>query len=223
VYSRVLDGKTLTFGVSGKLWNNALVLYDRETDSLWSHVTGEAIRGPLQGKRLTMLSATPRISWEKWRRLHPDTAALSIGGREDAPLDSYARYHAAPEQTGLFPVRRPDPRARPKEMVLGLAIGRGSKAYRHASLRKQPLVQDRVGGTPVLIWYDADSGATAVYKKPSGSDIRLEGDTLVGAGGAWQAATGKAVGKGPDVTALPHTNAYWFGWIAFYPHSDLYP
>lgn len=223
MYSRVVDGKTLTFGVSGKLWRNALVMYDRETGSLWSHVTGEAIRGPLKGKRLTMLAATPRVTWEKWRRLHPNTLALSASGREDVSFDTYAGYHADAGRTGLFALRRPDRRAQPKEMVLGVALGPASKAYLHALLRKRRLVSDVVGGTPVLVWFDPGSGATAVYKRPAGgNDFRLDGDTILGErGGKWRAATGKALGPGRDLKPLPHTNAYWFGWVAFYPRTAL--
>lgn len=222
MYSRVVDGKTLTLGVSGKLWNNALVMYDRETDSLWAHVTGEAIRGPLKGKRLTMLAATPRVTWEKWRRLHPNTLALSVSGRENISFDSYQQYHASPGRTGLFAVRRPDRRAQPKEMVVGVAMGPSSTAYLHAFLRKRRLVSDVVGSTPVLVWFDPGSSATAVYKRPAGNGFRLDGDTIRGARGErWQAATGKTLGRGRDLKPLPHTNAYWFGWVAFYPRTAL--
>jgi len=227
VYSRVVQGKTLTFGVSGKLWNNALVMYDRETNSLWSHVSGAAIRGPLQGKRLTMLAATPRVTWAAWRRLHPNTLALSVNGRQDVAFDTYADYHADAGRTGLFAVRRPDRRAQPKEMVLGVALGPASKAYRHAFLRKRRLVSDVVGGTPVLVWFDPGSGATAVYARPAAAPeggFRLDGDVMIASGAGdrrWQAATGKALGSGPDLKPLPHTNAYWFGWVAFYPRTTL--
>ena len=52
VYARRVGDRTLTFIVSGKLWRDSLIMIDRETETLWSHVTGEAIHGELKGKRL---------------------------------------------------------------------------------------------------------------------------------------------------------------------------
>lgn len=59
VYARTVAGRTLTFGVSGMLYRDALVMYDRETQTLWSHVDGRALKGPLQGHRLTRVVAHP--------------------------------------------------------------------------------------------------------------------------------------------------------------------
>ena len=78
MYSRELDGKTYTFGVSGKLWRDALVMYDHQTRTLWSHITGEAIEGALKGKRLTVLSSMPRIAWKEWKQHYPETKVLSV-------------------------------------------------------------------------------------------------------------------------------------------------
>ena len=72
MYSRKVSGKTLSFGVSGKLWKNALIMYDRETSTLWSHLTGEAVHGPLEGEKLTMLTSVPKVRWKDWKSQHPD-------------------------------------------------------------------------------------------------------------------------------------------------------
>jgi hypothetical protein len=228
VYSRnVGAGCTLSFGVSGKLWKNAQVMYDRETNSLWSHLTGEAIRGPLKGARLTRLAATPHITWAAWRNLYPATLVLSVNGNEDLRYDIHEDYHADPNRVGMFPIARPDRRAKPKEVVLGVAVGTASSAYLHSFLEKRRLLADTVGGTPILVWFDPATRASAVYARPrAGSDFRLGnlhgGDTIIGpAGQRWQAATGRARFVGPDLRPLPHTNGYWFGWSAFYPRTRL--
>ena len=75
MYSRKVSGKTLTFGVSGKLWKNALIMYDRETKTLWSHLTGEAVYGPMQGEKLTMLSSVPKVKWKDWKTSSKDRHA----------------------------------------------------------------------------------------------------------------------------------------------------
>ena len=78
MYSREIDGKEFTFGVSGKLIMNALVMYDRQTDSLWGQIIGEAIQGPMKGTTLEFIPAI-HTTWEDWKRLHPDTLALRKG------------------------------------------------------------------------------------------------------------------------------------------------
>ena len=62
--------------VSGMLWRDSLIMMDRETETLWSHVTGEAIRGPLEGTRLEAIPVA-HTTWKPWRAAHPDTRALA--------------------------------------------------------------------------------------------------------------------------------------------------
>ena len=63
VYARERNGHRLTFGVSGKLMANGLIMYDDQTDSQWSQVIGQAVTGPLQGTILPMLPAT-HTTWK---------------------------------------------------------------------------------------------------------------------------------------------------------------
>jgi hypothetical protein len=49
VYARNLGPRTLTFGVSGMLYRDALVMYDRETGTLWSRIDGRARHGKSGG------------------------------------------------------------------------------------------------------------------------------------------------------------------------------
>ena len=65
----------LSFGHAGILYERSFVMYDRETGSLWVHVTGKAAHGPLQGKRLTFLPSTV-TSWKEWKAAYPNTLVL---------------------------------------------------------------------------------------------------------------------------------------------------
>lgn len=204
-------------------------MYDRETNSLWSQGTGEAISGALKGKRLTMLASMPQVRWDTWRRLHCHTMALSVHGQQDCVFDRYEDYAHDETRIGFFPAEMTDRRARPKEKVLGVVDGIHSAAYRFVDLKRKPLVTDRVGSRLTLIYYDVLSGATAVYALPGGSsqtDFRLEGIHILRIRGhqedCWKAATGASVRGGPNLKPLPHTTAYWFAWTAFHPGSRLY-
>ena len=75
MYAREINGERYEFGVSGKLFRNVLIMYDRQTKSLWSQLLGAAVDGPLKGTRLEMLAAS-FTTWGVWRREHPDGMVL---------------------------------------------------------------------------------------------------------------------------------------------------
>lgn len=84
VYDRRVDGQTLTFGVSGKLADDDLVMYDRETNSLWKQSRGTAIDGELDGETLPVLPASI-LTYEAFERAHPDGVVLD---RTDAKSEA---------------------------------------------------------------------------------------------------------------------------------------
>ena len=159
--SRV-DGRLLSFGGSGLLYNNDLLLYDRQTLSLWSQLLGQAISGPMKGRRLTLLPLT-HTTWADWQKYHTTTAILSSNTGTARPYerDAYPGYESSQEL--IFPVAFRSSGYHPKERVLGVRIGAHSKAYPFVELGKTAgVVADRVGGTTLTIRFDrAASRATA--------------------------------------------------------------
>jgi len=140
VYGRRVEGQTLTLGVSGKLWRNSLVMFDRETGTLWSQITGEAVEGPLKGKRLEKLAVASReTTFEDWVTAFPRAQVLLQGGRPHSPHDSYADYHSS-DRTGVRPTERSDRRLPPKTVVLGIDVDGGSYAL---PIEHLPLDQER--------------------------------------------------------------------------------
>lgn len=156
-FSAHAGGKRLNFGVSGLLYNSDVLLYDRETESLWSQLLFKSISGPMKGTKLKLLPLE-HTTWGDWRKRHPDTKILSenTGYRRDYYRDPYAGYE---NSEGIyFPVSNKDPRYHPKERVLGIEINGESKAYPFAELSKtNGTVSDNINGTPVTIHYSAKS------------------------------------------------------------------
>lgn len=147
-------GRPLSFGVSGLLYNSDMLLYDRETESLWSQIKKQAIAGPLKGRRLDALPLT-HTTWSAWLKEHPDTQVLSTdtGYRRDYSRTPYGGYET--ERGLYFPVANKSRRYHPKERVLGVQIGGQYKAYPFAELsRTDGAIEDRVGGQPVTIRFD---------------------------------------------------------------------
>jgi hypothetical protein len=77
VYSRTLNGRTLTIAPSGWTYKNTFVLYDKETMSLWYPEKGglRGISGRHLDQYLPMLKSED-TQWEKWVNKHPDTKVI---------------------------------------------------------------------------------------------------------------------------------------------------
>jgi len=92
VYGREYDGHVLSFEASGAVRDASLVMRDRETDSWWSIMSGDAIAGKLEGTRLEELPVGEKVQWGEWRRRHPDTLALTLRDMEHWPRNFYKDY-----------------------------------------------------------------------------------------------------------------------------------
>ena len=179
------------FGVSGLLYNSDVLLYDRDTESLWSQILAEAVTGERLGDRLQVLPAL-HTTWGQWRRMRPDSAVLGreTGHRRNYEHDPYAGYADSPST--FFPVSAsPDDSLHPKERVLGVRIGSESKAYPFSYLEMlgKAEIADEVGGQAITIHWDA-SAPTAWATDHMGDQI-------------------------------PTTDAFWFAWFAFFPETRL--
>ena len=190
-----IDGRTLTFGVSGKLYRSGLLMFDRQTDSLWSQLLQQAITGPLTGKKLTMLPAE-HTTWDAWRSRHPETLVLSpeTGFKRDYGLDPYQRYReeGVPifSRRGTTTSRKPE-KLKPMERVLGVQLNGVKKAYPFSALKKlPPEVEDRMGPTPIRIHFDRKNESAFVTD--------------------W---AGRVV---------PSVMLFWFAWVDFYPDTLVF-
>jgi hypothetical protein len=158
VYSRNIAGKTLTFGVSGLLYKSNVLMYDHQTESLWSQVKNQAVTGPMTGTRLQVLPSTI-TTWKQWQRRHPDTVVLSLetGHVRDYSRDPYENYYRS--RTGLFGFFRELVSDFPgKEVVAGVLINDTAKAYPLEELRKSEQFTDRLGDKSLSFAFDQVTG-----------------------------------------------------------------
>src|SRR5688572_20832542 len=153
VFRAEVKGRTLHFQYDRMVGANE-VQKDMETGSSWQQATGEAIDGPLKGTRLTLYPAV-RTTWAEWRKRYPHTLVLKpMPGYAERMADRSRRIKAntrvAPEgaPNGALAV---DPRLPARETVAGLEVGRDSVAYPFSALRIARVVNDRVGGQPIVI------------------------------------------------------------------------
>lgn len=155
VYEGKVNGRSLKLGVSGLLYNSDVLLYDRETETLWSQILSKGINGPLSGQKLTMISSS-QTSWEKWLKQQPNTKVLSTdtGFGRDYTRSPYGNYDQS--TATYFPVTAESRQYHPKERVMGITINGKHKAYPFAELAKlgTTTLQDTFQGQQLRIEID---------------------------------------------------------------------
>ena len=160
-----MDGRPLTFGVSGLLYNSDVLLYDRQTESLWSQLKSSAVTGFYKAKQLKPVPMQ-HTTWQHWRKQHPDTLVLSFdtGFSRNYSRNPYEGYEDI-EQT-YFPVKFRAKGLHPKERVIGLTINGKAKAWPFVELRRAGgVVNDVVGGLPVTVRYNKEHESAEVIDK----------------------------------------------------------
>ena len=162
MYSRNVEEKEYTFGVSGRLYKSNVLLYDHQTESLWSQLMKKAISGSLVGKNLHMLP-TGRFKWKTWKKNNPATQVLSddTGYYRDYSIDPYEGYY----QVGalMFPVGDVRKDLSAKDRILGVEVGDKAKAYPLDWLRNNPGVHnDTVGNQNIQIEISSEGEIVAV-------------------------------------------------------------
>lgn len=235
MYSRQVEGQPepLTFGVSGKLIMNVLVMYDRETGSYWSQILGEAVEGELTGTTLEPLAAL-QTNWEAWKTLHPDTLALDKGTTNS--YDSYSSYYAQ-DVAGVIGETRSDDRLNRKALGLGMVIDGAPAFFPYTTLRTDLVVNDRVGDVDVVVAYENDAFSAVAYDRSvDGQTLTFSADGATPAGSGlvlvdaetgsrWSALTGAATAgplAGTALERIPATSSFWFGWKDWHPDTYLY-
>ena len=213
-------------------------MYDHQTRSLWSHITGEAIQGPLKGKRLKSLASMPQIAWKTWQFNYPETQVLSVptrgGMQESRSQDVYADYHAS-QRAGVSGMKYTDNRLPNKSLVIGVQVPAKDdtthfRAYPLTHFTETALINDTLDEVPLLIFHDKTSFATAVFTRNVAGEVLTfipkdrhfaEDNT----GTRWNLITGEATsGKenGTRLKRLPAVNIYWFAWARYYPETTIY-
>ena len=217
--------------MSGKLIMNALVMYDHQSDTLWSQFLSRGVKGPLANRALEIVPAV-QTTWEQWLNLHPDTLVLDKRGSYGS--DTYEGYYRG-GSAGIIGESNKDRRLPKKELVMGMVVSGFAKAYPFSAISQQTVINDHFAGEAVVITFEPTSESGAAFQR------RLNGKTLTfepaqvragvalmrdqETGSLWQVLTGQAV-EGPlfgeRLERLPSHYSFWFAWSDFHPQTELY-
>ncbi|HSH22731.1 MAG TPA: DUF3179 domain-containing protein [Acidimicrobiales bacterium] len=242
-YDRRLGDRVLSFGVSGLLHRSALVMFDRQTESLWTHYTGQAIAGTLTGQELRTFPVST-VSWGDWRSEHPDGWVLSrdTGHRRSYGTNPYPGYDDVDTSPFLFE-GRVDDRLAAKTRVLGIGDEEGAVTIVLDELARTGVVPLEVGGRALVAFHrpgtasaldhdtvagGRDVGATGVFdRKVDGKELtfRAEGGSFVDqeTGSTWT-ILGTAVSgplTGHQLSPVEHVDTFWFAWAAYLPDTVI--
>ena len=245
-YGREINGVETTFGTSGRLFASALVMYDRATESLWTHFDGRAVIGVLTGAELEVYGS-PLMSWGDFRNTYPTGKVLDeaqTGFSRSYGSNPYVGYDNSATEPFLFR-GVPDPRARSKERVVGVSHNGVDVAYSLQSISgTMPTATSVDHGDEelVILWNPGQSTALEGNDVNDGRDVGSVGVfmpqageqtlTIVGddagfvdeeTGSRWSVAGVAIDGElaGTQLERIPHLDTFWFAWATYRPGSGL--
>lgn len=219
----------MSFGVSGKLWRDSLVMYDRTTRSLWSQVQGRAVAGPRVGEELRELPVQ-LTTWDDWRRRHPDTEVLV---KPPLTESRYGGYTNNPDRVGVTGTSYEDQRLPPKSRVLGLSRGGEHAALPMSEIGASPILQIDALGAPLVIFAVADGQAALAYERRVGERI-LSFEAVARAaspavqdretGSSWNPETGVCTDgplAGERLEPVDGVVGFWAIWSRHHPGAEI--
>jgi len=214
--------KQASFGVSGKLFRNNLVLYDNVSETLWSQIYMRGIQGE---QKDTPLDYHPcnMMKWGEWKRLHPETRLIALPdnfSEEEYMEDSYAEYRESPDP-GVFPLKYQDFSVDQKEMMLAVTLGDETKAYPYSALQSERVISDALGGQEIVVtWF---AGSAQAFKAGDRLFVFDKGSWMkAGNGESWDILTGAMNGSSHRLEPAPCIPLYWFACKEFYPETHVY-
>ena len=250
-YYRQLDGRTFTFGTSGRLYNSSLVMYDRQTESLWTHFTGQAVAGELTGAQLELIPVAT-VSWGTFAAEHPDGLVLSrpVGSGRSYGSNPYVGYDDPEGDPFLFS-GTPDPRLGAQTRVVAIRHGGEGVAVVLDALAAEGVIAAEVAGVTAVAFHipgtatpiqdsqvalGRDVGGTGVFNATvdgqaltfsrnadavSSADIGAFIDDQTGS--TWS-VLGSAIDgplAGTRLEPIEHLDTFWFAAAAFDPDIEI--
>lgn len=243
-FDRRLDGKIYNFGVSGMLRHSDMVMFDRETESWWQQITGEAIVGDLTGKKLKQIPAQI-VGFGQFAKSFPKGLIVSrdTGFDRDYGRNPYVGYDEIGKPPFLFRGKT-DKRLPPKEKIIVVEIEKQSKAYPHKITRKVRVINDKIKSQNIVIFHNdgansaldagsikesKDIGATGVFipevdgKKLTFAfedGVFIDNETKSKWNIFGQAFEGKL--KGKKLKRIQHGDFFAFAWLTFRPDTKIF-
>ena len=227
LYKTHFEGVRHQLGTSGFLYRSNKLMYDKDTQSLWNTTWGEPVVGPLSDKNIRLeRSYLVTTTWGEWRRRHPQTTVLSLETgyqRDYGEGVAYNQYFSTDEL--MFSISTSDDRLKNKDEILALTFPKsGDKTMAIAAdyLAKNPVYENTLGEQTFVVLTDI-SGANRVFDNRDVKIVEYDGDrnAVDSTGGAWELSEDGLRSGERLLARLPAHRAFWFGWHAAFPDTEL--
>ncbi len=235
-WDRTLNGVKTTFGVSGLLYRNNLIPYDRKTGSNWSQMRLDCVNGELAGEQVVTYPMV-EMSWTTFKKLFPQEQVLST---DTGSNRNYGRYPYGAYRTNhdliIFPVGQEDSRLPAKERVLAVEVADKARVYRFGTFQSGlDVISDSFGGVDLVVFGSLQDNIMMAYQAQIGDGTKLEfvaeealleGGVVMSdqLGNKWN-IFGRAV-EGPmagqELVPVTTSMGYWFAFGAFYDQLEIY-
>ena len=211
VFKPTVHGAPETFRLVGMDQFNAM-FEDRATGSWWRQANGQAVIGPLQGVAMPELPSV-QVALAQWIALHPNTLVMQP---DPAFMDEYTKDYAYERGTKRGGLTGTDTASwQDKSWVVGVALHGAAKAYDWKRLRRERVINDVVGGVPIVLAMGPDSVSFFAFRRPNaGTQFRMMGDSLASDAGRYALN-----GRGPAgaLSAITASQEFWHSWRSFQP------
>lgn len=217
VFEPVVKGKPESFRLVGMDHFNAM-FEDKTTKSWWRQATGEAVAGKLKGHVLPELSTT-QMTLSQWLAIYPNSLIMQADQNFQAAYDSLSNYEAGRRKGKL--TRRDSSSWQDKSWVVGISIGKESKAYDWNALEKERIIHDVLDNRSLAIILAGDNKTFVALELPdSAQKVQLNRDTILLGQNRYNLL---GVSLDPSIPNLKKINAYqeyWHSWRAFHPSTQ---
>jgi hypothetical protein len=244
-FEREAGGHLLDFGTTGYLYQGAMLMYDRQTQSLWAHFGGEALGGPLEGEQLEVIPSSI-VSWSEFKDTYPEGLVLSRNTSYDREYgqNPYVGYDKADEPPFLFSGEI-DGSFAPKERIVAVEVAGQAKAYLTETAAEEGVINDSELAEPIVLFFNEGTasgldtaelgagrevGSTNVFfSEAAGENLEFykEGEFFKDrqTESTWN-FFGEAVSgplEGEKLTAVPFKlDTFWFAWAAYEPDTLIH-
>ena len=227
MWKSTVGGRVLHFRLAG-INNQNFLMRDAETGSWWQQVSGLAISGPMQGQKLE-LAPYDELTFGLWKIEAPAGQVLAPVAKDAAEYETNWEPEVAKLPTVID---FPNSGLQSRDVILGMEIHGESRAYPLAVVLEHAPIQDRLGGTPIVLIVGPDGKSVRAFQSQlDGKDLELfhKGDTAWGlvdstTASEWNfhgcATSGQAAGK--CLKPLPFLKDYWFDWRNYHPATSIF-
>ncbi len=226
------------FGVSGLLYNNNLILYDRGTESSWVQMQLKSVNGLVRGSPMVTIQLL-ETTWASWKRMFPDSKILSDETGFDRPYQVFPYGNYKTDPFLLFPISIDDTRLDRKERLHGIITDIDqlrAKTYQFTLFETPRAINDEVDGLSVVVvgsmpdqiylsyLRNAADGTVLTFQIKTENPAIYPFDLVDNEGTVWN-LLGKAISgprTGEQLKSTDSYNAYWFAWGTLFPGVPIY-